>query len=70
MISNSITSSAGNSSDRHEIDFDIHDRVNYSVKKTTVKINEEKSIIKLKLTIDTKYGSIIDTLIRLNFKIL
>ena len=38
----------------------IHDRVNYSVKKTTVKINEEKSIIKLKLTIDTKYGSIMD----------
>ena len=46
--------------EKNEIDFDIHDRVNYSVKKTTVKINEEKSIIKLKLTIDTKYGSIMD----------
>ena len=40
--------------------FDIHDRVNYSVKKSTLKINEEHSIIKLKLTIDTKYGSVMD----------
>ena len=40
--------------------FDIHDRVNYSVKKSTLKINEDKSIIKLKLSIDTKYGSIMD----------
>ena len=40
--------------------FDIHDRVNYSVKKSTLKINEDKTIIKLKLTIDTKYGSIMD----------
>lgn len=40
--------------------FDIHDRVNYSVKKSVLKINEEHSIIKLKLSIDTKYGSIMD----------
>mgnify|MGYP005759338535 FL=1 len=40
--------------------FDIHDRVNYSVKKSAVKINEEKSRIKLKLSIDTHYGSIMD----------
>ncbi|MBO5973693.1 MAG: phosphohydrolase, partial [Clostridia bacterium] len=40
--------------------FDIHDRVNYSVKKSTLKINEEKTIIKLKLNIDTNYGSIMD----------
>ena len=40
--------------------FDIHDRVNYSVKKSILKINEEKTLIKLKLNIDTKYGSIID----------
>ncbi|MGI6011034.1 MAG: HD domain-containing protein [Ruminococcus sp.] len=40
--------------------FDIHDRVNYSVKKSVVKINEEKSRIKLKLSIDTHYGSIMD----------
>ena len=39
---------------------DIHDRVNYSAKKALVKINEEKSIIKLKLTVDTHYGSIMD----------
>lgn len=40
--------------------FDIHDRVNYSVKKAVLKINEEHTIIKLKLSIDTKYGSIMD----------
>ena len=40
--------------------FDIHDRVNYSVKKSILKINEEKTLVKLKLTIDTKYGSVMD----------
>lgn len=40
--------------------FDIHDRVNYSVKKSTLKINEDKTIVKLKLTVDTKYGSVMD----------
>ena len=40
--------------------FDIHDRVNYSVKKSTLKINEEKTIVKLKLNIDTKFGSVMD----------
>ena len=40
--------------------FDIHDRVNYSVKKSVLKINEEHTLIKLKLSIDTKYGTIMD----------
>lgn len=40
--------------------FDIHDRVNYSVEKSVFKINEDKTIIKLELSIDTKYGSIMD----------
>ena len=40
--------------------FDIHDRVNYSVKKSILKINEEKTLIKLKLNVDTKYGSVMD----------
>ena len=39
---------------------DIHDRVNYSVKKSSLKINEEKTIVKLKLTIDTRMGSVMD----------
>ena len=43
-----------------ESTFDIHDRVNYSVKKSLLKINEEKTIVKLKLTIDNKYGSVMD----------
>ena len=40
--------------------FDIHDRVNYSVKKTSLKINEEHTLVKLKLTVDTKYSSVMD----------
>ena len=40
--------------------FDIHDRVNYSVKKSSLKINEDKTIVKLKLTVDTKFGSVMD----------
>ena len=40
--------------------FDIHDRVNYSVKESSVNINEAKDIITLKLEIDTEYGSIMD----------
>lgn len=42
------------------ISLDIHDRVNYSVKKSLLKINEEKTLIKLKLDIDTRYGSVMD----------
>ena len=38
--------------------FDIHDRVNYSVKKSQLKINEDRTIVKLKLTVDTRYGSV------------
>ena len=40
--------------------FDIHDRVNYSVKRSRLKINEEHTLIKLKLDVDTKYGSVMD----------
>ena len=40
--------------------FDIHDRVNYSVTKSMLKINEDKTIVKLKLTVDTKFGSVME----------
>ena len=40
--------------------FDIHDRVNYSVKKSQLKINEERTLVKLKLTVDTQCGSVMD----------
>ena len=43
-----------------ESSFDIHDRVNYSVTKAELKINKAQTIIKLKLTIDTRYGSVMD----------
>ena len=38
--------------------FDIHDRVNYSVTQSQLKINKSHTAIKLKLEIDTKYGEI------------
>ena len=40
--------------------FDIHDRVNYSVKKAELKINENHTLIKLKLSVDIRYGSVMD----------
>lgn len=40
--------------------FDIHDRVNYSVRRSSLKINEEQTIVKLKLTVDTKHSSVMD----------
>lgn len=43
-----------------ESTFDIHDRVNYSVKKAELKINEAHTLIKLKLSVDTRYGSVMD----------
>ena len=45
---------------RDESTFDIHDRVNYSVKKSELKINHDHTIVKLKLTVDTHYGSVMD----------
>ena len=41
-------------------EFDIHDRVNYSVKKSELKINESRTLIKLKLSVDTHYSSVMD----------
>ena len=40
--------------------FDIHDRVNYSVKRSALLIDDEKKHIILRLTVDTKYGSVMD----------
>lgn len=40
--------------------FDIHDRVNYSVTKSELKINEVHTLIKLKLSVDTHYSSVMD----------
>ena len=40
--------------------FDIHDRVNYSVEKSDLKINGDKTLIKLKLHIDTRISPVMD----------
>jgi putative nucleotidyltransferase with HDIG domain len=40
--------------------FDIHDRVNYSVRNSSVIINEEKTSLILNLDIDTKFSAVMD----------
>ena len=40
--------------------FDIHDRVNYSVERSWLEIDAERTMIMLRLTVDTQYGSIMD----------
>ncbi|MCQ2428100.1 MAG: HD domain-containing protein [Clostridia bacterium] len=40
--------------------WDIHDRVNYSVKKSELKINDSHTVITLKLTVNMRMGSIMD----------
>lgn len=44
--------------DDDEKNYDIHDRVNYSVKSSKLKINQDHTAIKLKLEIDTRFGEI------------
>ena len=34
--------------------------INNFLTKSVIKINQEKSIVKLKLTVDTKFGSVMD----------
>ena len=40
--------------------FDFHDRVNYSVQKGSLRINEAKTVVELELEIDTAYGAVMD----------
>ena len=40
--------------------FDIHDRVNYSVTRSTLQINEDKTLVKLELSVDTQFGSVME----------
>lgn len=40
--------------------FDIHDRVNYSVRESSVNINEEKTCVVLTLDIDTNFSAVMD----------
>lgn len=41
-------------------EFDIHDRVNYSVTRSCLTIDPEKTEISLDLDVDTSYGSVMD----------
>lgn len=40
--------------------FDIHDRVNYSVTHSELRINEARTQLRLKLSIDTRFSSVMD----------
>ena len=40
--------------------FDIHDRVNYSVRKSKLEINDDRTFVQLSLTVETQYGSVMD----------
>lgn len=48
--------------DKESIGTDIHDRVNYSVKHSEVKINDAHTILKLKLSVDTHVSSVMEYL--------
>ena len=43
-----------------EKEFDIHDRVNYSVVRSELALSEDKSFICLSLDVETNYGSVMD----------
>lgn len=45
---------------RDESTFDIHDRVNFSVRHSELKIDPSKTAVTLTLTVDTSYGSVMD----------
>ena len=40
--------------------FDIHDRVNYSVTESELTVDRDQSVIRLRLEVDTAYGSVMD----------
>ena len=40
--------------------FDIHDRVNYSVRESRLKFDENDTILRLELDVDAEYGSVMD----------
>ena len=45
---------------RDESTFDMHDRVNFSVRHSELKIDPGKTTVPLNLTVDTSYGSVMD----------
>ena len=40
--------------------FDIHDRVNYSVERSTLRVDTDEKVALLELTVDTQFSSIMD----------
>lgn len=46
--------------DKKTIAFDIHDRVNYSVTKSELNVNEDRTVLELQLQVDTQFSSVMD----------
>lgn len=46
--------------DKKTIAFDIHDRVNYSVTGSELRVNEERTVLELDLQVDTQFSSVMD----------
>ena len=40
--------------------FDIHDRVNYSVERSALRVDPAEKTARLELTVDTDFGSVMD----------
>ena len=45
---------------RSQSQFDIHDRVNYSVERSELRILPEEKVARLELTVDTHFSSVMD----------
>ena len=45
---------------KYAADFDIHDRVNYSVTKSELTIDDTHTIVELKLEVDTQFSPVLD----------
>ena len=46
--------------DKKTISFDIHDRVNYSVTGAELQVKENRTVLELRLEVDTQFGSVME----------
>ena len=45
---------------KDDIAYDVHDRVNYSVTKAELCINEDRTVVTLSLSVDTQFSPVIE----------
>jgi len=46
--------------DKNDIVYDVHDRVNYSVTKSKLAVNDQRSVVSLYLSVDTQFSPVIE----------